>query len=76
MAYADYIESLATAQERVTAADLYWAWISWDLDTEWTEEIELESAIVQYIGIMAEVELGSTDYTDQDLANYRNAAKL
>jgi len=75
MTAAAYIAALPTAQQRMESADRWWLWYAWDTDTEWTPEDEAEISRVNYLGVLAEVELGSDEYTPEDLENYRLAAE-
>lgn len=69
-----HISQLPTAAARLEACELYGQWWSWYAD-EWTAEDEREWNRVIYLEVLAEVELGSDDYTEEDLANYRQTAE-
>lgn len=74
MTASHYISHLPTAAARLEACELFGQWWSWT-DDEWTAEDEREWNRVIYLEVLAEVELGSTDYTDEDLDNYRQSAE-
>lgn len=70
----EYIEGLGTAAARAEAADRFWQWAAWDVDSVWALEAEIELARVMLLGVLAEIELGSDEYTAEDVENYRAAA--
>lgn len=74
MTVSQYISQLPTAAARLEACALHGQWWSWYMD-EWTAEDEREWNRVIYLEVLAEVEMGSTEYTDEDLENYRQTAE-
>ena len=75
MKASEYIANLPTAAERMEASDRYTTWWNWDADTEWSADDESEYNRAVYLGVLAEVELGSDEYTAEDVANYRARAE-
>lgn len=65
-----YLATLGNPADVIEAADRWWLWTAWDADTEIDE---VEYARVMLASVEAEIAMGSDDYTDEDVANYRQA---
>jgi hypothetical protein len=69
-----YLETLDTLDEKIEALDRFTTWAEWTSE-EWTPEFEAEYNHAIYLTVLYTVQRdGFTEYTAEDLENYRRAA--